>query len=87
MVNLNTQASVLNLWMVFCMGKDFLFKSILTGCVTCKGQPCCKGNWDAMDRYSKPSSNDGEPLHDLPAELPSCYEPKRSQAIAYCQRA
>ena len=61
--------------------------STIGSCLTCEGQPCCKGNWDATDRYSKPFSNDGGPLHDLPAGLPSCYEPKRSRATAYCQRA
>ena len=32
MVLLNPEASTLKMWKVFCLGKDFLFKSVLTGC-------------------------------------------------------
>ena len=49
---------------------------------TCIIHPCCIGNSDARDRYSKPSSNDEGPLHDSPTKLPSCCEPKRNQAKA-----
>ena len=49
---------------------------------TCIIHPCCIGNSDARDRYSKPSSNDEGPLHDSPTKLPSCCEPRRNQAKA-----
>ena len=32
MVILNPRVSTLKVWIVFCFGNDFLFKSILTGC-------------------------------------------------------
>ena len=31
-VLLNPWASIVKFWIVFCLGKDFLFKSILAGC-------------------------------------------------------
>ena len=33
MVFLDPWVSSLKVWIVFCLGNDFLFKSILTGCV------------------------------------------------------
>ena len=32
MVILNPRVSTLKVWIVFCLGNDFLIKSILTGC-------------------------------------------------------
>ena len=53
MVILNPQASILKVWIVFCLEKNLLFKSILAGCVTEANQfeESWLSQWMGKSRY------------------------------------